>query len=53
MSNAETDQSCAIVVTYNPDITALLKLLGQLNKETDFVVIDNQGATVRSITLCR
>ncbi len=33
--------SYAVVVTYNPDITALLKLLGQLNKETDFVVIDN------------
>lgn len=31
----------AVVVTYNPDITALLKLLGQLNKETDFIVIDN------------
>jgi rhamnosyltransferase len=28
-------------VTYNPDITALLKLLGQLNKETNFIVIDN------------
>lgn len=41
MSNAVADQSCAIVVTYNPDITALLTLLGQLNKETDFVVIDN------------
>lgn len=34
-------KSCAIVVTYKPDITALLKLLGQLNKEVDFVVIDN------------
>ncbi|MFM1897541.1 MAG: hypothetical protein RLZZ385_2615 [Pseudomonadota bacterium] len=33
--------TCAIVVTFNPDITALLKLLGQLNRETDFVVIDN------------
>lgn len=33
--------SCAVVVTHNPDITALLKLLRQLNKETDFVVIDN------------
>lgn len=41
MSSAVTDKSCAIVVTYKPDITALLKLLGQLNKETDFVVIDN------------
>lgn len=33
--------SCAVVVTHSPDITALLKLLRQLNKETDFVVIDN------------
>ena len=37
-------KSCAVVVTYNPDITALLKLLGQLNKETDFIVIDNESA---------
>ena len=41
MSIATTDTSCAIVVTFKPDITALLTLLGQLNKETDFVVIDN------------
>jgi len=40
-SSSNTNNSCAIVVTFNPDITALLKLLGQLNKETDFVVIDN------------
>ncbi len=32
---------CAIVVTFNPDITALLKLLGQLNRETDFYIVDN------------
>ena len=41
MSIATTDTSCAIVVTFKPDLTALLTLLGQLNKETDFVVIDN------------
>ena len=41
MSNTNIKNSCAIVVTYNPDVTALLKLLGQLNKETDFLVIDN------------
>ncbi len=41
MSDKEREKSCAIVVTYQPDITALLKLLGQLNKETDFIVIDN------------
>jgi len=34
-------KSCAVVVSYRPDFTALLKLLGQLNKETDFLVIDN------------
>jgi len=37
----EYKKSCAIIVTYNPDITPLLKLLRQLNKETNFVVIDN------------
>jgi len=37
----EYNKSCAIIVTYNPDITPLLKLLRQLNKETNFVVIDN------------
>ncbi len=41
MSNDVTEKCCALVVTYKPDITALLKLLGQLNKETDFIVIDN------------
>ena len=39
--SSNTAKSCAVVVTYNPDITALLKLLRQLNKEVDFVVIDN------------
>lgn len=38
--------SCAVVVTYNPDITALLKLVSQLNKETDFLVIDNGSAAI-------
>ncbi|GJM11777.1 MAG: rhamnosyltransferase [Pseudohongiella sp.] len=42
---AETG-SCAVVVTYNPDITALLKLVSQLNKETDFLVIDNGSASI-------
>ncbi|MFK7863551.1 MAG: glycosyltransferase family 2 protein [Pseudohongiellaceae bacterium] len=41
MDKFETDKCCAIVVTYKPDITALLKLLGQLNKEINFVVVDN------------
>lgn len=37
--------SCAVVVSFNPDITALLKLVSQLNKETDFIVIDNGSAS--------
>ena len=41
MDIEEKIKSCAIVVTHKPDITALLKLLGQLNKETDFIVVDN------------
>jgi rhamnosyltransferase len=44
MTEPKGKKSCAVVVTYQPDFTALLKLLGQLNKETDFVVIDN-GST--------
>lgn len=42
----QTNKSCAVVVTYQPDATALLKLIGQLNKETDFVVIDNGSAHI-------
>lgn len=42
-------KACAIVVTYHPDITALLKLLGQLNKETDFIVIDNGTPNIESL----
>ena len=45
------------MVTYNPDITALLKLVSQLNKETDFVVIDNGSSSfdelATSITVYR
>lgn len=44
-----SENRCAIVVTYNPDITALLKLLGQLNKETDFIVIDNGSPEIESL----
>jgi rhamnosyltransferase len=49
MSNTDQEKSCAIVVTHNPDITALLKLLGQLNKETDFVVIDNGSPDIEQL----
>lgn len=42
--------SCAVVVTFNPDSTALLKLLSQLNKEADFVVIDNDSENIAELT---
>lgn len=41
--------SFAIVVTFKPELTALLKLLGQLNKETDFVVIDNGSPQIEKL----
>jgi len=46
MENTSANTSCAIVVTFNPDVGALLKLLGQLNKETDFVVVDNGSGKI-------
>lgn len=46
MDTSKSGKSCAVVVTYKPDITALLKLLGQLNKEVDFVVVDNGTADI-------
>ena len=46
MSKLVTKKSLATVVTYQPDITALLKLLGQLNKETRFLVIDNGSPNI-------
>lgn len=50
MSDENKERSCAIVVTYKPDITALLKLLGQLNKETDFIVIDNHSPEINRLS---
>jgi rhamnosyltransferase len=41
MRNELHAESYAIVVTYKPDVTALLKLLGQLNKEIEFIIVDN------------
>lgn len=41
---------CAVVVSFNPDFTALLKLLGQLNKETDFIVIDNGSPDIGKLS---
>lgn len=49
MDTLKSDKSCAIVVTFQPDITALLKLLGQLNKEVDFIVVDNGSADIEYI----
>jgi rhamnosyltransferase len=49
MIKSHQDKSCAIVVTYEPDITALLKLLGQLNKETEFIVIDNGSPEIERL----
>lgn len=46
MTESLAEKSCAVVVSYQPDFTALLKLLGQLNKETDFIVIDNGSAEI-------
>ena len=46
VTNPAEAGSCAVVVTYNPDITALLKLVSQLNKETDFLVIDNGSVAI-------
>lgn len=40
---------CAVVITYQPDPTALLKLLGQLEKEGDFIVIDNGSSTIDAL----
>ena len=48
-SEQPAGKTFAIVVTYNPDITALLKLLGQLNKETDFIVIDNGSPEIERL----
>ncbi len=60
MTTKHPSKSCAVVVTYKPDITALLKLLGQINKETDFVVIDNGtpaidqiAASIKVYTRCK
>ena len=49
MNEISTENSCAIVVTYDPNITALLKLLGQLNRETNFIVIDNGSPNIETL----
>jgi len=50
MTAKPVNRSCAIVVSYHPDLTALLKLLGQLNKETDFIVIDNGSPAIEQLS---
>jgi len=37
---------CAVVVTYEPDATALLKLIALLDKEGDFIIVDNGSAAI-------
>jgi len=49
MKAASAKSSCAVVVTYRPDFTALLKLLGQINNETSFVVIDNGSPEIERL----
>ena len=49
LSGTSGTHSLAIVVTYFPDTAALLKLLGQLNKETDFIVIDNGTPNIQEL----
>ena len=46
MTAAHPGETCAIVVTFHPDITPLLTLLGQLNRETRFLVIDNGSPSI-------
>ena len=49
MGTSLQSSSCAIIVTYNPVITALLELVGQLSKETDFIIVDNGTEGISSI----
>ena len=54
-SNALTiskpSRHCAVVVTFNPDLTALLKLLGQLEKDSDFIVLDNGSKNIDEVAV--
>ena len=49
MQISSCSQSCAIIVTHNPDITALLELSSQLKKESDFIIVDNGTQGIASI----
>ncbi len=43
MAGPNSISACAIIVTYNPDATVLGNLLGKINTECDFFVIDNKS----------
>ena len=49
METSSCSQSCAIIVTYKPDITSLLELSSQLKKESDFIIVDNGTQGIASI----
>ena len=49
MSVSYHKSSCAIIVSYNPDVTALLELTAQLMKETDFIIVDNGTVGISKI----
>ncbi len=38
--------SCAIVVSYNPDIEVLLSLLRQIGEQSDFLLVDNNSINI-------
>jgi rhamnosyltransferase len=38
--------SCAIVVSYNPDIEVLLSLLRQIGEQSDFLLVDNNSTNI-------
>ncbi len=46
MKPARKTETCAIVVTHHPDITPLLTMLRQLNRETNFLVVDNESPSI-------
>jgi rhamnosyltransferase len=39
--------SCAIVVSYNPDVAVLLSLLRQIGAQSDFLLIDNNSNNIQ------
>ena len=40
--------SCAIVVSYNPDIEVLLSLLRQIGAQSDFLLVDNNSINIQA-----